>query len=76
MIMGQVGDTAFLPGQKKATSPGHMGDMAFLPGQKTCITTFKCMINSLLYGNFHILHINPRHPYLLEGLWLDMGVLS
>ena len=40
MIMGHVGDIAFLPGQKKTISPGHVGDTAFLPGQKTHITTF------------------------------------
>ena len=27
-----------------------------------------CMINRLLYNNFHIIpHINPRHPYQPEG---------
>ena len=30
----------------------------------------KCMINRLWYGNFYTIpHINPRHPYQLEGLW-------
>ena len=33
VIMGHMGDTAFLPGQK-TISPGHVGDTAFLPGQK------------------------------------------
>ena len=51
---------------------GHMGDTAFLVHRQnahiTHITTFKCMINRLWYGNFHIIpHINPR-PILALGL--------
>ena len=33
MIMGHVGNTAFLPRQKPIL-PGHVGDTAFLHGQK------------------------------------------
>ena len=41
VMMGHVGGTAFLAGQKPI-SPGHAGDTAFLPGQnrKKHITTF------------------------------------
>ena len=39
MIIGHVGDAAFLPGQKPI-SLGHVGDAAFLLVQKTHITTF------------------------------------
>ena len=39
VLVGHVGDTAFLPG-RYPISPGHVGDTAFLPGQKTHITTF------------------------------------
>ena len=38
VIMGHVGDTAFLLGQK-FISPGHVGGTAFCPGKKH-ITTF------------------------------------
>ena len=39
MIMGHVGDTAFLP-EQKPISPGHVLDTAFLLGHKSHITTF------------------------------------
>ena len=39
MIMGHVGDTAFLP-EQKPISPGHVGDTAFFARAKIYITTF------------------------------------
>ena len=57
----------------KGVIMGHVGDTAFLPGQKTHITTFKCMINRLWYGNFHIIpHIDPWHISAF-GPRADMG---
>ena len=41
MIMGHVGDTAFLAQAKGPVLPGHMGDTAFLLVQKTHITTLE-----------------------------------
>ena len=90
VIMGHVGDMAFLPGQKihitwshclckKPISP-HLENSVVLPltphtisNRQTCQKE-KCMINRLLYGNFHIIpHINPR-PISAISPRADMGV--
>ena len=42
VIMGHVGDMAFLHMQKTHIT-SHVCDMAFLPGQKTSITTFRAL---------------------------------
>ena len=66
MIMGHVGDTVFLLGQKKSISP-HSEHSAVLPltlhtisNRQTCQEE-KTMINRLSYANFrNITHINTR----------------
>ena len=74
MIMGHMGDTAFLHWQKKKIVPPHLEHSAVLhltlhtiSNRQICQREI-CMINRLLYSNFHIIpHINPRHPYQPEG---------
>ena len=91
VIMGHVGDTAFLPGHItrsrgwygfknpyhyiRSTRRSCLWLRIQISNRRTCQKE-KCMINRLWYGNFHIIpHINPRHPYQPEGWYGRLGLI-